>query len=83
MLNVSLERIGRNLTHIDASGNLRTNGHGLRGHLVRGRAVDGCPTEARHDQRVNVSEWTIAVELRSFCTDVYDAGEYTRSQEYT
>lgn len=76
VLNVSLERVGTNLTFYDVSGALGTNGHGLRGMLVRRRAAEGCPTASDHDQGINLTEITVTEELRSFCTDTADTAEY-------
>jgi hypothetical protein len=76
VLNVSLERRGNNLTWFNAEGRLGTNGHGLRGDLVRRRASHGCPTRLLHDQNISITEYLHAVELPAFCTDVPDVGEY-------
>ena len=76
VLNVSIERVGPNLTYIDASGVVGTNGHGMRGMVVRRRVSDGCPSNFEYDMGVNITDVSIAEELRAFCTDAVDAAEY-------
>ena len=41
--NVTVSRIGPNLTYSDANGHVYTHGHGLLGTVVRRRASEGCP----------------------------------------
>lgn len=62
-LNVSVERSGRNLTWLDASGGRGSNGHGLTGVVVRRRASLGCPTAALRDQRDNLTDLSEGVVL--------------------
>ena len=76
VLNISVARIGHNLTWYDSTGQLGTNGHGFRGIAVRRRAEEGCPLRMFQDQAVNVTPMTVAIELPSFCTDLVDAGTY-------
>ena len=76
VLNVTISRAGPNLTFYDAEGKLLSNGHGLRGTVVRRRVTDGCPTNQLQDQAANVTEFTTSVEMPAFCTDTEDAGEY-------
>ena len=76
VLNLTISRVGPNLTHYNALGQLLTNGNGMIGAVVRREVSQGCPTDALQDQIVNISQYTTSVELPSFCTDASQAADY-------
>lgn len=75
-LNVSLERVGTNLTFPTPQGGRNTNGHGLRGLLLRQRASAGCPTALSYEMRANLTAHSTTESLVDFCTLPAGAADY-------